>query len=316
MYRSTFPHGLMFHYFHDEDSSGKGQGAILAKEFETLLHYVGIENILSPDHWLYKLENRQLEEKDLCITLDDGLSCQYRICLPILEKYNLKAFWFVYSSVFEGELGKLDIYSFFRSSYFSRIDDFYNRFFKKFESTEFVTENNEFEKYKSVLLKRFPFYSFNDVKFRFARDKILNKKEYEQLMDKLIEEKGVKLDQIAQDLWLDCDDLKALSDKGHYIGLHSYDHPIRLSQLYYDEQLEQYSKNFDHIYQTTNNRVAAMSHPCNSYNDDTLKILSKMGITCGFLSNMYPSQNGKHNISSLEMNREDCTNILDRIKIT
>ena len=53
-----------------------------------------------------------------------------------------------------------------------------------------------------------------------------------------------------------------------------------------------------------------MSHPCGNYNDDTLKILKKLGINVGFRSSLVPS-----NIrSALEIPREDHSNIINKIR--
>ena len=52
-----------------------------------------------------------------------------------------------------------------------------------------------------------------------------------------------------------------------------------------------------------------MSHPLNSYNHTTLKILKKMGTICGFRANTQ-TNNKKINSSFLEFAREDPANIL------
>ena len=55
-----------------------------------------------------------------------------------------------------------------------------------------------------------------------------------------------------------------------------------------------------------------MSHPLNSYNKQTLKILKKMRIICGFRSTLYPKS--KINISGLEFARNDPTHILNSMR--
>ncbi len=208
-YISNFPHGIMFHHFHDESHPPSGQGSISAKEFEEVLNFIGIENIIGPDEWISKLRKNKLKENDLCITFDDGLKSQYDICAPILEKYDLKCFWFVYSSVFEGNTEKLEIYTNFRTKYFEKIDDFYELFFSKYENRGF--EKIDKNRLQSVVRKKqsmYPFYSFNDIKFRFMRDEMLVKNEYEKLMDEIIQEKGIKIMDIEKKLWLTNSHLK------------------------------------------------------------------------------------------------------------
>jgi len=314
-YASNFPHGIMFHHFHEETHPPCNQGSISAKDFEEILQYIGIENILAPDEWIFNLEHHKLKEKHVCLTFDDALSCQYDICVPVLEKYNLKCFWFVYSSVFEGELVKLEFYNYFRSKYFDHIDDFYELFSRKYEKYQFQEINKDkFEDYLHKRKRAFPFYSFNDLKFRFVRDEVLQKEDYDKLMDEIIEEKGGDITQLSANLWMTNSHLRELSDKGHLIGLHSYDHPTTLSRLSYDEQFDQYKRNYVHITRVCNKKAVVMSHPCNSYNNDTLEILRQFDILCGFRSNMTAPKGKKINASALEIAREDHSNILKKLQ--
>ena len=133
-------------------------------------------------------------------------------------------------------------------------------------------------------------------------------------MDEIIKEKGINILDISKNLWLTNLHLKNLSEDEHVIGLHSYDHPTVLSKLTYNEQFNQYKKNYEHIRKVCGQDIISMSHPSNSYNQDTLKILKMYNILCGFRSNMFPPQGKKINPSFLEIAREDSTNILRQIQ--
>ena len=86
----------MFHRFHASNLLPRSQGSLNEIEFDLILQNIGIKNILSPDEWMNKIKSNTLKSNDLCITFDDGLKSQYDIALPILDKYGLKAFWFVF----------------------------------------------------------------------------------------------------------------------------------------------------------------------------------------------------------------------------
>lgn len=235
-YYSEFPHGIMFHYFHNKGDFPTDQGSLSAEAFEEILGFVGLENIVSPEEWIFKLKNNRLKITDLCITFDDGLKCQYDICLPILEKYGIKCFWFIYSAVFEGKIGKLDVYRYFRTRYFISINDFYNLFFQKVGEKDIkIFDSPIYKEYYNNRKSMFPFYSGNDLKFRFLRDEVVSKEEYENIMDSFIKEKKISENMIAKNLWLTDMHLKILSQKGHLIGLHSYDHPTAISELSYND---------------------------------------------------------------------------------
>ena len=155
---------------------------------------------------------------------------------------------------------------------------------KNFNSTEY--------------LKNFTFYSKSDKKFRYIRDQILKEEEYFTIMDTIIQESKINLEKIYKNLWISEKDLKKINKEGHVIGLHSYSHPTNFSALSYKNQNEEYIKNKKHLEKITP-EIFTMSHPANSYNLDTLKILKNLGITMGFRADMNPIK------SNLEIPRQD-----------
>ena len=64
------------------------------------------------------------------------------VALPVLEKYGLTAFWFIYSSPFTGVMERLEIYRNFRSTMYQKVSDFYNDFDNE------INSSNEYEKVK------------------------------------------------------------------------------------------------------------------------------------------------------------------------
>lgn len=312
MYHNKIPHGIMFHHFH----GGKhipSQGSISSDDLVKILEYIGVKRFLSPSEWLEGLSKKALKDEDLCLTFDDGLLSQADIALPVLEHYGLRGFWFVYSSVFEGQLANLEIYRLFRTKYFNKLDDFYEIFFKK--SAEAGIPIAVEEKLLQEQRKNYPFYSVNDIKLRFLRDQALGPEKYEKLMDSLLADFRVSKRDLAKDLWMANSDLKYLSDGGHNIGLHSYSHPTALADLSFKGQLEEYQKNYFHLEKICGKNPVTASHPCNSYNEDTVKVLEQLGIQCGFRANMFPRQGaGKLNASNFEIAREDHANLMATLK--
>ena len=92
------------------------------------------------------------------------------------------------------------------------------------------------------------------------------------------------------------------------VGLHSHTHPTRIERLPVEIQRDEYRKNFDCLLDLLGERPEAMSHPCNSYSRDTLKILRELGISLGFAANM--QARGQ---SELEYPREDHANLVKSI---
>jgi len=310
IYPSRFAHGLMFHRFYKSGNPSAGQGSLTEVEFEKILNYVGTERILQPAEWISRVKTHSLQKHHLCITFDDGLRSQFDVALPILEKYRLKAFWFVFSSVFNGEIDRNEVYNRFATTEFTSFEVFVEEFFQFYPVPDRVFQNNGYGHFTRSLREQFPFYTEKDIKFRFIRNKLLLRSDFEKVMDSMIETKGLSVSKIAEDLWLTNEHLQSLYENGHCIGLHSYDHPFTMADLPVEKQEEQYARNYKHISHATGGIVECMSHPLNSYSQDTIDILSKMGIICGFRSNMTQPIEKSINTHRLELAREDGVNFL------
>lgn len=309
MYRNLQPHGVMFHHFKGP-SHPPGQGAISKEELQKIIEYVGVDRILPSAEFLHRAETQTLQAEDICLTFDDNLLCQYEVALPVLEEFGMTGFWFVYSSVFEGALERLELYRYFRSTCYDKIEEFYSDF------NRIVVDKSVVPKIKELLqdfppnyLGDFPFYTDDDRRFRYIRDEVLGPEEYYRLMDELLDQKAFNRENASKALWMQKPHIDDLIKKGHVVGLHSHTHPTRIERLDREGQKMEYSKNFDCLRSLTKTTPKSMSHPCNSYTESTLSILRELGITLGFRANMKKSDHG-----NLEYPRIDHANILADLK--
>lgn len=301
----------MFHHFHGSGHA-VGQGSITAEEFDEMIEFIGPEQILSAQDWLNKAQRGVLDPGDICLTFDDSLRCQYDIAVPVLQARGLTAFWFVYSSVFEGNLEMLEIYRYYRSVEFENVDEFYKEFDIEIEDSEYNTivkgglEGFDCNEY----LNEFPIYTASDRRFRFIRDRILGPTVYHEVMERMVERAGYDYEEFRSKLWMDDACLRQLQQLGHIVGLHSYHHPTDLAALSVVDQVEEYEKNHTHLEAALGNAPTTMSHPCNSYSAATLEILKSLGIKLGFRANMRAVSPRSH----LEYPREDHANILKQMR--
>jgi len=279
----------MFHHFYDCKKHLRGQGAITADELaDMIVHYKKGYNILSAGDWCERALVDKLSKKDVCLTFDDSLYCQFDIALPVLEKFGIKAFWFVYTAPLDNIIGKLELYRYYRTKEFNDINEFYNAFnltiskygFKKIVKNGL--KNFQADKYAT----NYTFYTKEDKIFRYTRDNILGKENYEKIMNGMISNSNINLDEISNVLWIDKECIKILKDKQHIIGLHSHTHPTALNQLSRKEQEFEYSTNYSKLKNIIGNEIVTMSHPSNSYNKDTLDILNNLKIKIGFRADM------------------------------
>ena len=296
-----YAHGIMFHHFHNDKQHTKSQGSISAENLDNLLKFIGLKNILPANEFYKRALTNNLKAHDICLTFDDNLKCQYDIALPVLESYGLTAFWFIYTSPLEGVRERLELYRYFRHNYFDSMDDFYAHFKDFAGQSEFKGKIiNGLKNFKSLdYLKEFPFYTNEDRIFRYIRDRLLDQSQYYKIMDEMMQEYKFNFKIIDNKLWMNKNCLKSLNEKGNIIGLHSHTHPTSIDKLNFMEQAEEYSHNYDIIYNVLGVKPQSVSYPCNKVNIDTLKIMKNLGIKIGFKATM------KHLMNNYEIPRID-----------
>jgi len=315
---NNFFHGIMFHHFHDEKTHLKGQGSISKDDFYKIINFIGRENILDADIFFERFKKNKLKKNEVCLTFDDAIKCQIDIALPVLEELKIKSFFFVYSSMFENTPDHLEVFRYFRLNFFKDINQFYSEFYRTLNGdlTEFF--NSNLEKIKITKIK-FPYYTSEDIKFRLVRDIFLNKDRYEDTMFIMMKEKKFNFKKYYPKLFFSNEDLIKLDSLGHLIGLHSHKHPTLIEKLNYIDQKEEYIKCLNlisKILKKPKKEIKYMSHPCGSYNKDTLKILEELGIELGFKQIMgieHEKGMKKINNSYLEIARQDHSEIMRRI---
>ena len=314
--KNYFFHGIMFHHFHDNKIHLPGQGSISKDNFYKIINFIGKNNILNAEDFFHRYKEKKLLETNVCLTFDDSLKCQYDIVAPILDEMNIKAFFFIQTSIFTANPDLLEIYRYFRLNFYNTVNNFYDDFFKVFNKHHnqnlekiYKEQKNKIEKMK----KDSPFYSYNDIKFRLVREDILTNDEYSQIMIKMFEKKNFDYNSIIKNLFLSKNDLKQLRQNGHIIGLHSHSHPYKLEYLNYEKQFDEYNQNLNMLSGILNNKekIISMSHPCGSYNNNTFDILKKLGIEIGFRDNIsFTTKMNRINNSKFEIARQDHSYII------
>lgn len=318
--KNSFYHGITFHLFHDNSVHKISQGSLDKDGFYKILKYIGIKNILNAKDFLIRLKENKLKKKNICITFDDGNKSQYDIALPVLEDLKIKSFFFVYSSIFEGNPDLIEVYRYFRINFFKDIDEFYKIFFKRLDKN---LNKFFFKEAKNIkfIKQNFSYYSINDIKFRIVRDKLLSKKEYKTIMSNLMRIKKFNYKNYYDLLFLSKNNLRELKNLGHVVGLHSHTHPTNLSNLSYKKQNFEYNKNIEVLSKILNvnkNTINSVSYPSGSYNQDTFKILKNLKIQIAFKNTMFlepGKENKKINNSVFEIARQDHAKIMCDLNI-
>ena len=312
---NNFYHGIMFHHFHDNAIHTKVQGSIDKNDFFKMINFIGRKNILDADVFYEKFKNNKLKNNEVCLTFDDAIKCQIDIARPVLEELKIKSLFFVYTSIFEGKPDNLEIFRYFRANYFNSINKFYDEFYKILDKD--LDSFFEMNKKKiDIKKKKYNFYSYEDIKFRLVRDIFLSKDDYEKNMFLMLKEFKVDIENQKLKLFFNEKDLIKLDKLGHVIGLHSHNHPTKIENLSYSEQKLEYSTNLNNlikILKKSSNSIKFSSHPCGSYDKNSLKVLNELGIDIAFKDSMtvdYEMGMNSINNSSLEIARQDHVEIL------
>ena len=115
---------VMFHHFHGKNHP-KTIGSVNKNELSKIIQYLKKNyNLLNAEQFLNKTKNNGLDPKDVCLTFDDSLKCQYDIAYPILQKENITAFFFIYSSIFDKKANLMEIFRDFSNKKFKKIKIF------------------------------------------------------------------------------------------------------------------------------------------------------------------------------------------------
>jgi peptidoglycan/xylan/chitin deacetylase (PgdA/CDA1 family) len=281
-------HGIMFHHFHlDGMPAGEiRQGSIEANRLETILRSLKEKTVLNDARdWLDKVIHHRLGSRDTCLTFDDNSRSQYEVARPVLDALGIRAFFFVYTAMYEGELPRLDIYASFRDKYFDDFDHFFIQFCLHTERILGITLEIMEDHFPETHLAEFSFYSREERIFRYVRDHMLKPYEYETVMDYMID-KVTSPELLAREIWMSPGEIIRLHDEGHVIGLHSAHHPTHLAGMGDDIQEQEYITNKRKIEDLVGTPVKSVSYPSGSYNAYTLGLMRRFGITAGFRADM------------------------------
>jgi hypothetical protein len=276
---------VMFHHFHGGPHP-KGQGSISGQEFDQILISLKKSfNLLDAGIWMDKFLSGKLAEKDICISFDDNLKCQFDIAKSVLDKHGINAFWFVYTSPYAGVVENIELYRYFRTKFFSDFDNFFLSFCNHIDAigASAVKIREAIATFSSNdYFKEYLFYTYEDRLYRYIRDIILSKDEFERIMDSMISSKRIVLEEIVPLLWMSQSEIKQLSDEGHIIGLHSHSHPFKMENLPIEQQAQEFQTNKTLLESIIGKEIKTVSHPCGSYSSNTLHLLKSMDMVLGF----------------------------------
>jgi len=123
--------------------------------------------------------------------------------------------------VFEGNIEPLEVYRHFRHEAFASMKAFYAAFEREVEGSDyadlFAGKIAGFEPH--MYIPESPFYTDEDLRFRFIRDNVLGPTRYHETMGSMFTNAGYEVRELAHILWMDNANLKSLDDGSHVWGI-------------------------------------------------------------------------------------------------
>ena len=236
---------LMFHNFHDNQNFLKTPGSLSKIKFEKLIRELKKKkfNILSPDNFFLKVKKKELKKKDLLFTFDDGLKCQIKLVLPILKKYKIQSIFFIPTFKFFKSNSSLEAKRYFIYTNFKNINKFYQIYFKYFFKSNINKKKFHKKNMKQIynFRKKYPFYSIEDIIFRFIRSKNLIK--HNKIMRNIMKKFNFNEKNKTNKLVMNFNDYKKSIKFEQHIGLHSDEHLTSKKGLTYKKEFKNYFYN-------------------------------------------------------------------------
>lgn len=274
-----------FHYIGDEDEFRAGIYPVSPEKFSDQLDILS-ENFqfISQKDLIEAVNgNKKLAKNSCLITFDDGLKCQFKKALPILQKKNIPAIFFVCSLPYLEErvcfihkvhwLRSHLLPETFRELVKNRIKDLFDKdigFYLTEENIKKASTRYRYDKPKEASLK----FLLNLIFNISEREKIIDSIFYSQIKDE---------QDLIKDLYMSESQIKNLYKLG-FLGMHSYDHSP-LSSLRDNELKNNLLKNKNHLERLTHGEILSISYPHGlkmEVDDRTIAVCKKLGLKLGF----------------------------------
>ncbi len=303
--KSTFP-SVMYHYVRDLPNTEfpEIKGMLTSKFEEQILFLKKHFNFITVNEYAEFVQGKKLlNPNSIMLTFDDGLKDHYKNVFPILKKHNIKATFYPLTNPITKKIVQP-----VQKVHF---------LFAKIGDDKFREEYNMI--LKTDFNKHFDTYNVNDkeipgVNYRWDPPKVKNLKHMigimpDELKNKILnkifplhfdDEKS-----FSEELYMNKEEIKEMSENGHEFGSHTRSHPI-LSHLSEGKQKEELFDSKRILEKILNKKINSLSYPYGKYNDATLKLVKETGYTNGII--VKPEDNSK-NTNLFEINRYDCNDV-------
>lgn len=286
---------VMYHYVRDLKNSGypniKGLDIEKFKKqikfFKENYNFVRIEDLIE---YYKNPKEKELPNKAILLTFDDGYKDHYTYVLPILLENNIQGSFYIPTKCFQdkkvldvnkihfilesciGEEEKIlkEIEEYLEKNKDSRILLSYDDYFKEY------AVDSRFDKKEVIFIKRMLQVVLPED-YRKKLVDILFKKYVCTIGDKIISERA-----FWEELYLTPEQIRMMEKLGMHIGFHSHDH-VWLSSLSKEEQEFQIKSSINYFKEIgIKTEKMTLSYPYGGYNEESVELIKKYEIPLAF----------------------------------
>ncbi len=242
--------------------------------------------------------------KGVVLTFDDGFKDHFNYVLPELEARGLWGIFYISTGVYQkNKLLGVHRVHYLKGKFGAKLildealkiinNDMLDHNTMADFSNEAYAESN-YEQDERRLGRLFNYH----VNYKY-RDKILD-----QLMDNFFDE-----DALFKEVYLSVNEVKGLILSDNIVGAHTVSHKV-LSRLSYQDQFDEIKRSFDFIDEIFHQDYKSFCYPYgykSSYNEDTLEVLSALGVDDACVFDDQPQGN---EVCRFQLSRVDCNKFM------
>jgi len=286
---------VMYHYVRDLKNSRypniKGLDIEKFKKqikfFKENYNFVRIEDLIE---YYKNPKKKELPEKAILLTFDDGYKDHYNYVLPVLLENNIQGSFYIPTKCFQDKkvldvnkihfilescIGKeerilKEIEEYLEKNKDSRISLSYNDYFKEY------AVDSRFDKKEVIFIKRMLQVVLPED-YREKLVDILFKKYVCTIGDKIISERA-----FWEELYLTPEQIRMMEKLGMHIGFHSHNH-VWLNSLSKEEQEFQIKSSINYFKEIgVKTEKMTLSYPYGGYNEESVELIKKYEIPLAF----------------------------------
>ena len=286
---------VMYHYVRDLKNSRypniKGLDIEKFKKqikfFKENYNFVRIEDLIE---YYKNSKEKELPEKAILLTFDDGYKDHYTYVLPVLLENNIQGSFYIPTKCFQDkkvlDVNKIhfileccideeekilkEIEEYLKKNKDSRISLSYDDYFKEY------AVDSRFDKKEVIFIKRMLQVVLPED-YRKKLVDILFKKYVCTIGDKIISERA-----FWEELYLTPEQIRMMEKLGMHIGFHSHNH-VWLNSLSKEEQEFQIKSSINYFKEIgVKTEKMTLSYPYGGYNEESVELIKKYEIPLAF----------------------------------